>query len=400
MIKKIAALALTVILSLGFLGGAVAQQEPSNTDVGGVTKEEVLAWVEEIKAAVQNETLLNNPQDEAPQEAESYPYRYPMATLYYNTPTLTNESQLISIQVTNEETKLPRGMTIAASINDLLAAFANENEQLHGNKNFAILYSNENMPQEFMWGWVLRSGQEIYGVEYTANEKNDQGNYSYSGFYFEISDGFISSVTAFGLNNEATLQEVESNIKMVGEVEVDQSYFAYPTSTIGTDLQPFNREDMMFGGVDYIGMEPETAIKVFGQPTFDDYMEDGQEWMRTLQWEGMEIVFSYDMNKNFVGVDTINIDGAQEGPRGVKIGDSLSSVIKRFKFGEGEYDGQVDHLYGKEDSGEYGQAEYGTDGDAVIRYVTTITEGENHQQVMFYLIFFQDALTEILLSSI
>lgn len=403
MTKKMTSILLVLVLVLGLLPGAMAQEEAKeNADMGGLNYEEVLAWVEEIKNLTKNETLLNDPAEETAEGESIYPYRYPSATLYYDTPSLTDKSQLISLQVNSDGITTPRGVGISAPIGDLLAAFANENDQLYGNKNFAVLYANENMPEEYLWGWVLRSGQEIYGVEYTVNELIPQGNrsYTYSGIYYEILEGFVSGVTAFGLNKQATLQEVEGNVQMVKALQQDQSYFAYPTSMIGTDLEPFNREDMMFGSVDFIGLSPETAIELFGQPTFDEYVEDGQEWMRTLQWEGMELVFSYDKDKKLTGVDTINIDGQQEGPRGVKIGDSLSSVIKRFKFGEGEYDGQVDHLYGTEESNEYGMAEYGMDGDAVVRYVTTITEGENQGQMMLYLIFAQGLLTEILISSI
>ncbi|NLB89795.1 MAG: hypothetical protein GX786_01045, partial [Clostridiales bacterium] len=349
------------------------------------------------------ESLQNDPAQTGGEEANVYTYIYESATLYYNTPTLTEDSILLSLTVTNAFTPIPRTIGVDGSVYDLLNSFANENKQLYGSEYFSVLYANESLPEVFLWGRVSRSGQDIYGVEYTVHEQPSTGGdgYTYSGLFYDIQDGVVSAISAFGLNSLVPLEEVEKNLSMVEEIKKDTSYFAYPVSNIGTDLEPFNREDMMFGNVDYIGMTPEKAQELFGAPTFEEFVEDGKEWMQIYQWDGLEIVFSFDSNKQFVGTESISIDGDMKGPRGIKLGDGISNVIKRFKFGEGVVEEQEELLYGGLEEAEFGIAEYENNGDAVVRYVTTLVleENDGKEQIMLYLRFVQGELAEILLSS-
>lgn len=397
--KGLAILTVLCLFTFGFTFGLA--EEEAHTDVGALTFEELNNWVETIVAQTKTEELLNDPAQMGSSESQIYPYIYQSATLYYNTPTLTEESQLVSVEVMSELTPMPRNIQVEGSQDALLSAYANENEKLYGSNTFALLYANNSLPDELLWARIVRNGQNVYGAEFTVHEKVEgTENYTYSGLYYTLSEGMVVGISAFGLNKTITLEEVNQNIQMSEELKNDTSYFAYPVSALGTDLEPFNREDMVFGGIDYIGITPETAVEVFGQPTFDEFFEDGQEWMQVYQWEGIEMVFSYDNSKNLKGVDSVSIDGVQEGPRGVKVGDSLSSVIKRFKFGEGGVEGQVETLYGQQDGEEYGVAEYDLNGDAVVRYVTTLEENGNKEQVMLYLSFYQGLLADILISNL
>ena len=84
-----------------------------------------------------------------------------------------------------------------------------------------------------------------------------------------------------------------------------------------------------------------------------------------------------------------------EGPRCVRLGARLSSVLNRFRNGEGEFDGvSREALYGTEGTGPWGVAEYGTDASCTLRYGFP-TEGD--QQVVLHLYFQQMYLSEIML---
>ena len=85
-----------------------------------------------------------------------------------------------------------------------------------------------------------------------------------------------------------------------------------------------------------------------------------------------------------------------EGPRAVRVGDTLHSVLNRIRHGEGglSADGTTEVLYGAEGSDTFGLAQYGADASAVLRYGLKTSGGQN---VVMYLYFHQLRLNDILL---
>ena len=96
-----------------------------------------------------------------------------------------------------------------------------------------------------------------------------------------------------------------------------------------------------------------------------------------MEFPGCEIIFVYDQNKQTPHVESLAImqDG-MEGPRGVRYGDSFASVLNRFRHGEGEYVDMQETLYGDTATATYGQAEYGADASATLRYAFQAAGGE------------------------
>ena len=136
---------------------------------------------------------------------------------------------------------------------------------------------------------------------------------------------------------------------------------------------------------------------LLGQPEDDAWMEDGENGtIRTLTFAEAEFVYLCDVNRENPAVYMMLItDDGFEGPRGVRIGDSFASVFNRFRNGEGEYDGvRAEVLYGDAASGVFGEAIYGMDASATLRYGLVLADGA---RVVLHLTFDMMTLTEIML---
>ena len=79
----------------------------------------------------------------------------------------------------------------------------------------------------------------------------------------------------------------------------------------------------------------------------------------------------------------------------MRVGDTLTSVLTRFRHGEGSYDEAMgrETLYGTVGSAPYGVAEYGGDASAMLMYVLAC----NSKTVCLHMTFEQMLLTEITL---
>ena len=78
----------------------------------------------------------------------------------------------------------------------------------------------------------------------------------------------------------------------------------------------------------------------------------------------------------------------------MRIGDVFSSVLTRFRYGEGEYADLQELLYTDAQGDNYGLAEYGADASALLHYTLKTADGRS---VVLYLHFEYMELTEILL---
>ena len=87
------------------------------------------------------------------------------------------------------------------------------------------------------------------------------------------------------------------------------------------------------------------------------------------------------------------IDGEDlEGPRALRVGDSLNMAMQRFRSGEGELDGLYEVLYGTVGEGSWGDADYGDDASVTLRYGLTLDDGRD---VLLMVLFEMYTLTEI-----
>jgi hypothetical protein len=398
--KRTSKVGLALILILALLLNMPIAGMATETDVGGLTMEELNGWASKVlEMARTNEPLSSGPQ--ANKTEDGYEVVYDFATLYLDTPELTDNSVLNAITVTEEEVECPRGIGVFDTQQVLLEAFANENPTLLGSQDFAVLYLSDSLPEEALWGWVQRDGQQIQAVQYAVHERLSEDKYTDCGLLYSLGDGYITAVRAYGLSVSVSQAKVEETIAGVLAIQKEQAYFNYPQSSVGTDIDPFEREDLLFSGLDFLGLTPEAAVASLGTFETESWLQDDNgEWLRIIQWPNAEITFAYSRDKVFKRVDTFAVNQRGiEGPRGVQVGDTLSSVLMRFRHSEGEFDGTSSEvLYGDVKTPPYGLAEYDA-ATATLHYACPIEGGGDVKSVTLHMIFVDTILSELYLYS-
>lgn len=374
MMKKCVALFLALMMALS-LTTAVAE---SNADA--LDYDELMNWAEGFKTrALAAGAPLNDPTEEAAYTEDGYAFVYDFATLYMDRPEMTADSVLQAVVVYSPEEQGPRGTGVDQLSSEVLNAFYNENNDLQGDSSFAALYVSDTMPAGALWGWVQRDGQRIETIQYAVHEQLSSGGDGYTdcGLVYTLSDNLVAAIRAYGLNETISADEVRSNLDAVQEVSEKTEYAQVPTSINGSELEMFDRDDLIFSGLDFLSLTPEEAEARLGAAQEDDWMEDEGAFLRSMEFASCTMTFSYDAQKQNPTLEMLSIDmDGLEGPRCVRIGDTLSSVISRFRNGEGDYDGvSREVLYGDGENAPYGLAEYGDDATAGLWYAAKLEDG-------------------------
>ena len=375
MMKKCVALLMALFMALQILP-AVAESSADALDY-----EELMTWVQGFKdRALAAGEPLNDPNDEAYHTEDGYTFVYDFATLYMDRPEMTEDSVVQALVVTSSEEEGPRGTRVDYLSSEILSAFYDENEQLLGDSSFAALYLSDTMPAGALWGWVQRDGQRLKTIQYAVHEQLSSGGDGYTdcGLLYTLSDNLVAAIRAYGLNTTISADEVLNNLDAVQEVCEETSYAQVPTSVDGTTLGKFDRDDLLFSGLDFLSTTPEEATQLLGQPLEDQWMEDDDgSYLRTMDFAQCSLLYTYDSQKQNSSLEMLTIDeDGLEGPRCVRVGDTLSSVISRFYNGDGEFDGESrEILYGDGETAPYGLAEYGTDADAGLWYAVQVEDG-------------------------
>ena len=375
MMKKCVALFLALMMALS-LTTAVAE-----SDADALDYDELMDWAEGFKTrALAAGAPLNDPTEEAAYTEDGYAFVYDFATLYMDRPEMTADSVLQAVVVYSPEEQGPRGTGVDQLSSEVLNAFYNENNDLQGDSSFAALYVSDTMPAGALWGWVQRDGQRIETIQYAVHEQLSSGGDGYTdcGLLYTLSDNLVAAIRAYGLNTTISADEVLNNLDAVQEVCEETSYAQVPTSVDGTTLGKFDRDDLLFSGLDFLSTTPEEAMQLLGQPLEDQWMEDDDgSYLRTMDFAQCSLLYTYDSQKQNPSLEMLTIDeDGLEGPRCVRVGDTLSSVISRFYNGDGEFDGESrEILYGDGETAPYGLAEYGMDADAGLWYAVQVEDG-------------------------
>ena len=374
MMKKCVALFLALMMVLS-LTTAVAE-----SDADALDYDELMNWAEGFKTrALAAGAPLNDPTEEAAYTEDGYAFVYDFATLYMDRPEMTADSVLQAVVVYSPEEQGPRGTGVDQISAEVLNAFYNENDDLQGDSSFAALYVSDTMPAGALWGWVQRDGQRIETIQYAVHEQLSSGGDGYTdcGLVYTLSDNLVAAIRAYGLNETISADEVRSNLDAVQDVSEKTEYAQVPTSINGSELEMFDRDDLIFSGLDFLSLTPEEAEARLGAAQEDDWMEDEGAYLRSMEFASCTMTFSYDAQKQNPTLEMLSIDmDGLEGPRCVRIGDTLSSVISRFRNGEGDYDGvSREVLYGDGENAPYGLAEYGDDATAGLWYAAKLEDG-------------------------
>lgn len=364
---------------------------------GSLEMKELREWAAAYKRRAMESQPLNDPTAEDALSEDGYAFIYEFGTLYMDSPEMTEDSVVKNLVITDPAEAGPRGTTVDMFTDDVLAAFYNENPQLDGSRSFAVLYLGDSLPQEAVWAWVQRDGQRVMSIQYAVYEQRATGGEGYTdaGLIYTLQGDLVSAIRAYGLDEYSTEADVQADLEAVRQLMGETGYTRVPVSYTGTDLEAFGPADMAFSGVNLLAMTPEDAEDVLGECLEDHWMEDDTgEFIRMMEFAGCDVTFVYDASQQNPRVSSMAItqDG-MEGPRCVRMGDTFSSVLNRFRYGEGAYADLTETLYGDPATAAYGIAEYGADASATLTY----SFEEAGRQVVMQLAFTTMELSEILL---
>lgn len=267
----------------------------------------------------------------------------------------------------------PRGLHLGDTLDELLAVYPNDNPDLYGTYYDAALYLAGEKPEATM-GWILRDGQRVQQVVHCVYSWLPEGVVR-CGIRYQVDQESIVGIEIFGLDSLIEEAEALESISDIAQMQEIREYFAYPKDENGALLTPFEREDLSFAGIDFLDVTPDDAAQALGKAQVDEWTKDSNgENLRLQQWEGLSLLFVYDAGKNFLRVDTLTItDDTWEGPRGVRVGDVMDSVMNRFRHGEGGAAENGVILYGDGQNAPFGVLAYG-DQTATITYSLALDE--------------------------
>lgn len=390
MLRKI--LSLLTVMCLLLCDCASAEGGPE-----AVTAAELETLLSTIREQTASMERLNDPADEAAKSEDGTRFQYEIAELYAEGDQLTAETPVNVLLFQDSEGEVFRGTGIDTQWIDLLAAYPLDNPELEGTREQAVLYLTEEAEGSFLYGTALRDGQRLNAVEYGEMIKEDNG-YRNTSVTYTIMNGLVTSIRVGGLNPAAKIEadqakETLAELKTLAGVK---EYRQVRTSRTGTELSPFNSDDLSFGGITYTKLTPDTLPGNAEQELIDN--EDGT-WLLRCDGDGWEAVFTCDAKGENPSILSYTIlDPDTEGPRCVRLGDLISDDYCRFRSEGNEMtDEMTELLYGTEDSPEYGTASFDySNGEAFLRYVTEA----DGLRVELLLKYEQNLLTEIILHTV
>lgn len=351
-----------------FLAAGAALAEPAAEESAALTYEELEMYL----TGLAKEAIASGEVTSASGES-GVSASFSGATLRIADETLGENTAVLGA-VLSPGTECPRGLKAGDTLSQLLAAYPNDNPTLSGTYFDAALYVAGEKPVATA-GWLLRDGQRVTEVTHCVYHWLEDGVVR-CGVRYTLDQGMITGVEVFGLDSRIEESEALSEIAEAAGMQEISEYFAYPQSEDGSQLSPFEREDLSFAGMDFLDLTVEMAVEALGSTPVDEWTQDSTgEYLRLKQWDGVSILFVYDTNKQFLRVDSMTInDDVLEGPRGVRVGDWMDSVLFRFRHSEGGTLESGIALYGDGQTAPYGVLTYGEETTTLTYTLALDTE--------------------------
>ena len=373
------------------LGCAAAEESTADT----LVLSELREWAARYQERALDSKPLNDPAESL--TGDGYEFIYDFATLYADKPVMNEKTVVNAVVITSPEEEGPRGVMVDDTLNAALAAFYNENPDMRGSRDNAVLYLIDLMPESLQWAEIQRDGQRVETVQYAVHEQLSTGGSGYSdaGLILTMQDGTVSAVRVYGLSGRISFDDVYVLRDRMQIAALADDYVQVPYSYDGASLEKFGGEDLIFSGMDFTTLTPDYVLMRMGEPLDDEWVEDETSAIRTMTFADCEIVFTCDKDGSNPQIYMMLITTpGMDGPRAVCVGETFSEVFNRFRNGEGEFDGvSREELYGSEASGEFGVADYGSDASVTLRYGLVLDDGS---RVVLHLTFTEMVLTEIM----
>ncbi|HSK69982.1 MAG TPA: hypothetical protein VLA21_12035, partial [Candidatus Limnocylindria bacterium] len=245
-------------------------------------------------------------------------------------PDLSRDTQVLGAAVSDaaeegEESALPRGIDVGMPAGALLALFPGDNPGLAGTRGAAVLYIRGALPGGAQAGFVVRDGQEPLLIEFDVYSAVP-GGVARAGMQFTLEDGALAAARAFADAAPLSMEEAAAELEALSALQEEAGY----ADLAGDEALPLSREDMVLAGVDFFEADAAGLSAALGAPGSSDAAKDsdGAELV-TLQWDGVEAVLRR------MGGDEravrLTVTGRRfDGPRGIRVGDTLATAIGRF----------------------------------------------------------------------
>ncbi len=370
--KKLFCLTLALLMLLSF--AALAEPVPVDENAP-LTREEIEMYLNALgQAALESESLGYLIDEDGP----NYAY-FEGGELMIADEGLTETTAILAANLEEDQADL-RGLSMGSSLDEVLAAYPNDNPALGGSYYDAALFIAGEKP-EVSAGYLLRSGQQAYLAVYEVFSWQPDG-VSISSVAYRLENSFVESIR-IALDDEI-LEEAKAleMIQEIADMQEISEFVPYPVSVYGGEsLPPFEREDLTITQsgrrvADFLDLTPEEFFDALGEALVDEWTEDSDgSYLRLMQWDGASLLLRYDAKRQFIAVDSLTLnDVILEGPRGVRAGDTLDSVIFRFRHAEVFGTEDTVLLYGDGQTPPYGALAY-SPNSAEASYAFSLEDG-------------------------
>lgn len=284
---------------------------------------------------------------------------------------------ILHIQLTSDALSDPRGLSVGASVEDVLAAYP-------GAENIAddgvfCLYATEG--EILLWGWGTAKDGQIISLQYSAAQPDPdmEGFYQEAGLVYGFEAGRVTALRAYGLS------------ELIGRDEALANFRSAQSEAAPGDATPFAASDLVFNGLDLTALTPGDIKDALGQPEVDTFI--ASENLRVLEYSDMMFELDIDPDNAISFYALLVSARTLPGPRGIQVGDTLESVLSRFPNA-----GEDDLLYGEQDGNTpFGLLTREEDGSVTVRYFIPPQAGVLSRGIMLHLTFQSEVLTEYLI---
>ncbi len=357
---------------------ATAEEALENTDNGPLTWEELRLWSLSCLERALGQQPLNAPG----LTEDGYRFDYDFATLYLDAEIPSEKANVLSVELTAYEAEGPRGTQVGMLAEEILAAYPLENPTLAGSREAAVLYLDSRMPEGIRWGLARRDGQRLTQLQYTVSDMLETGGDSYAdaGISYEIEEGVVASIRIWGLNDRMPEEELYTREVDVQALMRQTDYSQAASSLTGGTPEAFGPNDLTFSGLTFDALGSTEAQETLGGVLDESWLEDGEGYIHVMTFATCEVTTLCDASRANAKTELLTIFSDElEGPRGIRVGDTLAQVRSRFpQEGDGTIDDAgLEKLYGTSGEASWGQAEYGANGSSMLRYVCKSPDGRS-----------------------